>query len=85
MVKRLIEFKLKVEEFIFEHASLLHSCFVFLAVFCYLLGPHTTLLRDIVFIISFILMDDLSYFCGIKLMAEYLVQHPEELEDENNR
>ena len=83
MVKRLIEFKSKVEEFIFDNATTLGYGFAFLAVFSYTIGVHTTILRDIVFIVSFILALDLAYMGGIVIMAKYIVQHPEALEDKD--
>lgn len=85
MVKRLIELKIKLEEIIFDHSNLLRSCFVFLAAFSYLIGIHTTVLRDIVFIGSLIAAIKLSYLNGAKAMAEFVVEHPEELTDENNK
>lgn len=84
MVKRLIELSIKLEDIIFDHSNLLMSCFIFLAAFSYLIGVHTTIFRDIIFIGSLISASRLSYLCGAKTMAEFVVEHPEELEDENN-
>ena len=86
MVKRLIELSIKLEWIIFDHSNLLRGCFIFLAAFSYLIGVHTTILRDIVFIGSLIAVSILSYICGAKAMAEHVLDHPEALEnsDENN-
>ena len=78
MVKRLIELSIKLEEIIFDHSNLLRGCFIFLATFSYLIGVHTTVFRDIVFIGSLIAAIRLSYICGAKAMAEHVLDHPEE-------
>lgn len=81
MIKRFIESEIKLEEIIFEHSNLLRGCFILLAAFSYLIGVHTTVARDIVFIGSLFAADRLSYLCGAKTMAEFVVEHPEALED----
>lgn len=85
MTKRLIELSIKLEEIIFDHSNLLKSCFVFLVVFSYLIGIHTTILRDIIFIGSLIATIRLSYLNGAKAMAEHVLDHPEALINENNK
>lgn len=85
MVKRLIESEIKLKEIIFEHSDLLRGCFILLAAFSYLIGVHTTISRDIIFIGSLFAADKLSYLCGAKVMAEFVLDHPEGLTDENNK
>ena len=76
-----IKINQKVYDFIAENCKALSVAMIFLVTYCYFLGIHTTLFRDIVFVISFAVCIISVQSAGRREMAEYILDNPEVLKD----
>ena len=77
-----IKINQKVYDFITDNCKALSVAMIFLVTYCYFLGIHTTLFRDIVFVISFAVCIISVQSAGRREMAEYILDNPEVLEDD---
>ena len=71
----------KLYDFIIDNSKILSIFTIFLVTYCYFLGIHTTLLRDVVFVISFAVCVISIKTYGRREMAEYIIDHKEVLDD----
>ena len=72
----------KAYDFIAENCKALSVAMIFLVVYCYFLGVHTTLFRDIVFVISFATCIISVKTAGRREMADYILDNPEVFKDD---
>ena len=77
-----IKINQKVYDFIADNCKAVAVGTIFLVVYCYFLGIHTTWFRDIVFVISFLVCVISVKTAGRREMAEYILDNPKVLEDD---